>query len=274
MARNGVRGFIDKRKVKGAIASEQYVSGPNAEHLTPADVPLTEEGELATPTPTRLSTGHGRPFQKGNKAGRGRKPKLMMLGVDLQYLDIKDERYRSALRRAEVYLRIRSRQLCAMFGYASAGVNSVCGTGALALAASRYAYQKASEATGDPKMFSVYMKMFMDLSNMHRQSELAAYELCAKEHGIASKKRSVEAVPWLTQGVSDEEGEKEIKEEDDAGYISRLGGSADFSGVNDFGAVAPGKVCTGRIDAGGNTDGDNDGDGVDVCGVVSDIDGG
>jgi len=146
----------------------------------------------------RLRGPRGRPFEKGNKAGR--KPKLAMLGIDIAYLNIQDPRYRAALRRAEFYLKRRSRELAVMFGYASAGVNGVLSSASLQLAASKYLSQLAAELAGvDMKLFVEYMRMAMQLQNSARQNEMAAYEICAKEASIAKKLLDQE-VPWLKSG--------------------------------------------------------------------------
>jgi hypothetical protein len=147
-----------------------------------------------------LTGPNGRPYQKGNKAARGRKPKLAMIGVDVALLDIKDSRYTSALRRAEYYLKRRSRELSVMFGYASAGVNGILSSASLQLAASKYLAQRASEMAGvDMKVFTELMKLSMQLQNSARTNELAAYELCAKESGEA-KRVVKQAAPWLQSG--------------------------------------------------------------------------
>lgn len=155
-------------------------------------------GSIERPEMGRLQGPRGRPFQKGNRAGR--KPKLAMLGIDTKFLEIRDERYRSALRRAEFYLKRRSRELAVMFGYASAGVNAMLSSASLQLAASKWLSQKAAEEAGcDMKMFLELSRTAMQLQNAARANELAAYELCAKESAIA-KKIIDQAAPWLSSG--------------------------------------------------------------------------
>jgi hypothetical protein len=150
------------------------------------------------PTMGHLRGPRGRPFEKGNKAGR--KPKLAMLGIDVAHLDLKDPKYRSALRRAEFYLKRRSRELAVMFGYASAGVNGILSSAALQLAASKYLAQIAAEQAGhNMRDFVEFTRLSMQLQNSARQNEMAAYEMCAKEASIARKLLDQE-VPWLRSG--------------------------------------------------------------------------
>lgn len=142
-------------------------------------------------------TSNGRPFEKGNKAARGRKPKLMMIGIDTSSLDIHDPKYRSTLKRAEFYFKRRSRELCVAFGYVSVGVSGILSTAALQLATSKYLMQLASEKVGrDNKQFASLLELSLKVSNQARQNEITAWELCAKEQGQV--KRAHEMVPWMT----------------------------------------------------------------------------
>ena len=120
------------------------------------------------------------PFQPGNRAAAGRKPKLALLGVEVADADPK---YQKALSRAAYYRRRRCSELAAVHGYVSSGASSLIASGALALCASRYLYELAS-VTGDPEL----LKRASNLANDARQNELAAWELCARESAQRPKK--------------------------------------------------------------------------------------
>jgi hypothetical protein len=115
----------------------------------------------------------GRPFESGNRAAAGRRPKLALLGVTV---DATDARYALALRRAGRYRKRRCSELAAVHGYVSAGAASLIASASLALCASRYLYEVAAE-TGDPAT----LKAASALANDARQGELAAWELSSRE---------------------------------------------------------------------------------------------
>ncbi len=115
----------------------------------------------------------GRPFEKGNRAAAGRPPALALLGVKV---DEADPLYRRVLGQAGRYRRRRVSELCAVYGYVSAGAAGLIASSSLALAASRYCYAKSAEI-GDTGL----LKLGSSLANDARQAELAAVELCQRE---------------------------------------------------------------------------------------------
>lgn len=218
------RSFLELQKNTDKPGWTPKTRNPEVDELTPAERPITEEAVdslevVPTPAPTLtyadvsrpmaglMTTGNGKPFTKGNRAARGRRPKLARLGIDTKYLNIKDERYRGCLRRAEYYLARRCRELCVAFGYVSAGVSGILSTAALQLAASKYIHQLAAEAAGEniPLMIKL-LEIGTKLANGSRQNEISAWELCAKECA-ATRARHSEMAPWLdTGGVLSEPG--------------------------------------------------------------------
>jgi hypothetical protein len=213
------RSFLELQKKKDGEGWFPKTRNPEVTDLTPAETPLTEEAvdqlevvttkapsltmaDSSVPRAGLMSTGNGKPFTKGNRAARGRRPKLARLGIDMKYLDIKDERYRGCLRRAEYYLARRCRELCVAFGYVSAGVSGILSTAALQLAASKYIHQAASEAAGvDMGKMLKLLELGTKLANGSRQNEISAWELCAKECA-ATRSRVSEMAPWLDAGGS------------------------------------------------------------------------
>lgn len=138
---------------------------------------------------TDLST-HPRPW---TKLPRNRRNKLSIMGLGKEYLEKGDPRYKRAMELANVYRKARTRELSAIHGFVSAGVSALLATASLALAASRFLYEKAAE-TGDMDT----IRKASALAGDARQAELAAWELCARE-GMMKRKldASGQMAPWL-----------------------------------------------------------------------------
>ena len=145
---------------------------PRIEVLPAAELPTPNAGETAAVLASRRAIG--RPFEAGNRAAAGRRPKLALLGVRIESAD---PRYALALRRASRYRKRRCAELAAVHGgFVSAGASSLVASAALALCASRYLYECAAE-TGDADT----LKRASSLANDARQGELAAWELASRE---------------------------------------------------------------------------------------------
>lgn len=158
--------------------------------VTPADeMPTPNANETAANLASRR--GRGRPFEPGNRAAAGRRPKLALLGVTV---DAADPRYALSLRRAGRYRRRRCAELAAVHGYVSAGAASMIASASLALCASRYLYELAA-TTGDADT----LKRASALANDARQNELAAWELAAREaEGRKANRAPVNPLaPWM-----------------------------------------------------------------------------
>lgn len=127
------------------------------------------------------------------KPKTGRKTKLAAFGLDPKTIMAGDPAYASCLDQANKFRKIRMKELAQLHGHVSAGAGALLASASLALAASRFLYQKAAES-GDATL----LKQASQLADSHRQSELAAYELASRE-GVL-KKRSALAdagMPWL-----------------------------------------------------------------------------
>jgi len=137
--------------------------------------------------------GHRRGFHAGPNPRGGGKYKLTVLGVSKDVVEKADPKWKNNLKNANAYRKARARELYITHGYVSAGVSALLATSALALAASRYLYEKMSES-GDIS----YLKQASSLADSSRQNEMAAYELCHRE--AVAKGRSDAAssgVPWM-----------------------------------------------------------------------------
>lgn len=126
---------------------------------------------------------------------KGKKTKLSIMTLHEDTLAKADKRYAECLKLADQYRKQRSREFMVSHGYVSSGVSSMLSTAALSLAASRYLYEKSAES-GNLALLIPASKLSTDA----RQSELAAWELCARE---AKARKVAEAnmggVPWLVQ---------------------------------------------------------------------------
>lgn len=127
---------------------------------------------------------------------KGKKTKLATFGLSQEILDKGDPRYAECVKIADDYRKHRSRELVIMHGHISSGASSLLSSASLALAASRYLYERFAE-TGEISVLQMASKLATDA----RQTELAVWELCARE-AISRKKAAAQqqAVPWLTQG--------------------------------------------------------------------------
>lgn len=134
--------------------------------------------------------------QPWTKLPRKRKTKLSLLGVSREMLDNGDPRYANALHQANAYRKVRSKELSRIHGHVSSGASSLLASASLALAASRFLYEKFAE-TGDFDQ----LKLAAKLADSSRQGELAAWEMSAREGLVMRRLRDAElGMPWLASG--------------------------------------------------------------------------
>lgn len=127
----------------------------------------------------------GKPFEKDNKAAKGRVPTLALLGVSAD--DVPDLS-RNDLRKADRYRQRRVRELAGAHGYASAGTCAVLGSAALVLASQRQIALIAFQ-TGNPAMH----KLAADLAEKHSQLEIKA-GFMAKDEAASKPKNSIDGL--------------------------------------------------------------------------------
>lgn len=132
----------------------------------------------------------------GDKKKNRRQTKLAVMGIPTDALNVGDVRYARCVRLASAYRKVRSRELQVAHGYVSAGASALLATASLALAASRYLYEKATEA--GPDEVAGILKHASQLADSARSNELAAWELCAREAVQRKKAEAMNAgVPWI-----------------------------------------------------------------------------
>ena len=170
-----------------AEAGERLVGGFIESNGTQAAVKPIRPDEMAV-----AEMPHPRPW---TKLPRVRKTKIALMGIGRAILDQADPRYKRALLLANAYRKVRSAELATMHGYVSSGASALLSSASLALAASRFLYEKVAEG-GDITL----LKQAASLGDSARQSELAAWEMSAREG--AAKRRldaSKTGVPWLQE---------------------------------------------------------------------------
>lgn len=156
---------------------------------TRGDMKARTRPERLEDGPTDVSN-HPRPW---TKLPRKRRTKLAIMGLGSDLLAKGDPRYRQCMELADKYRRARTKELAAIHGYVSSGVSALLATGSLALAASRFLYEKAAES-GEVDL----MRKAAAMADSARQAELAAWELAARE-GMVKKKldANLVAAPWV-----------------------------------------------------------------------------
>lgn len=128
-------------------------------------------------------------------AGKGRKTKLAAFGLSPSIIKEGDPEYSACLYQANKYRKTRMRELAELHGHVSAGAGALLASASLALAASRYLYQRAAKdgCTDDLKTAS-------KLADSARQSELAAWELSSREGVLKRRQEASEAgMPWIVK---------------------------------------------------------------------------
>jgi len=172
-------------------------------------------GDLPVGSPDRISGGF---LQKGGNSGRGmqlrvqpdemekaptetspkgtgkgRRTKLAAFGLSPSIIKEGDPEYSVCLYQADKYRRTRMKELQALHGHVSSGAGALLASASLALACSRYLFQRAA-TDGD----AATIKMGSQLADSARSNELAAWELAARE-GILKRRQEAASTgtPWL-----------------------------------------------------------------------------
>ncbi len=148
---------------------------------------------VETPRPDELAKAvlpHPRPW---TLLPRRRRTKIATMGLSRDILNRADPAYKRMMLLANSYRKVRASELANMHGCVSSGASALLASASLALAASRFLYEKVAE-TGEIAL----LKQAASLGDSARQSELAAWEMSARE-GAAKRKldASKAGLPWL-----------------------------------------------------------------------------
>ena len=137
------------------------------------------------------------PRARAARMRKGRATKLSIMGISKTILETGDPRYHACLQMANSYRKVRARELAEMHGHVSSGASALLASGSLALAASRFLYERFAQ-DGGGELGVAMLKQAAQLADSARQSELAAWEMSARE-GLVKRKleASTAGVPWL-----------------------------------------------------------------------------
>lgn len=172
-----VGGFVRTRAPSNPNGGGVIVETPRPDELLQAEAPVQT---------------HPRPW---TLLPRNRKTKIALMGISRRVIDGADPRYKKALLYANAYRKVRTRELATMHGHVSSGASALLASASLALAASRFLYEKVAE-TGDLSL----LKQAASLADSARQSELAAWEMSAREGAAKRKLEAANAgMPWMQQ---------------------------------------------------------------------------
>jgi hypothetical protein len=151
-----------------------------------------------------------RPFVAGNRAGRGRRPALVSLGVRVE--DAKDPEYLLELRRGARYRKRRVSELCSITGgELSAGASLMVKHEAMAAVGAAYLFaQAAREGLSVERRAELLLQMDR-LSHGAKQHALAAWELALRE-GTERKARR-ERRPVLARSDDEALADRKRREE-------------------------------------------------------------
>lgn len=143
-----------------------------------------------------LSKPEAPPLAKG--AGKGRRTKLAAFGLSPSILASGDPRYASAIRSANKYRKTRMKELAQLHGHVSAGAGALLASASLALAASRFLYERYAEKPDLGGGELELLKQASTLADKARAAELAAWEMSARE-GVLKRRTEMAntGMPWL-----------------------------------------------------------------------------
>ena len=146
----------------------------------------------------RLPEAEAVELPKGH--GKGRKTKLAAFGLNPTIIREGDPAYAAAIKQANKYRKIRMKELQQLHGHVSAGAGALLASASLALAASRFLYERYANDMENGGGDTSTLKQASSLADSARAAELAAWELSARE-GVLKRRQeaSLTGMPWLTQ---------------------------------------------------------------------------
>lgn len=146
--------------------------------------------------PSAMSQAEAPELPKG--AGKGRRTALSAFGLSPGIIKSGDPRYAAALYQANKYRKTRMKELAQLHGHVSAGAGALLASASLALAASRFLYERYSESPELGGGELELLKQASGLADKARAAELAAWEMSARE-GVLKRRTEMQNVgmPWL-----------------------------------------------------------------------------
>ena len=131
-------------------------------------------------------------------AGKGRRTKLAAFGLSLSIIKEGDPRYAAALYQANKYRKTRMKELAKLHGHVSSGAGALLASASLALAASRFLYERYAEPADLGGGELELLKQASGLADKARAAELAAWEMSAREGVLARRTEMAnQGMPWI-----------------------------------------------------------------------------
>jgi hypothetical protein len=146
--------------------------------------------------PAAMSQAEAPELPKG--AGKGRRTKLAAFGLSPSIIKSGDPRYAAALYQANKYRKTRMKELAQLHGHVSAGAGALLASASLALAASRFLYERYAESVDLGGGELELLKQASGLADKARAAELAAWEMSAREGVLRRRTEMANAgMPWI-----------------------------------------------------------------------------
>lgn len=146
------------------------------------------------------------------ETGKGKTTKLAAFGLNQAIIDNGSPRYKACLKQANQYRKQRIKELHQLHGWVSSGAGALLASASLALAASRFLFERFAEPESSGLQGAgelECLKMASTLADKARSSELAAWEMSAREGILRRRAESANSdVPWLETPQSRKPGRK------------------------------------------------------------------
>ncbi len=169
---------------------------PDPEHLTGGFLQPSNGTIQSRVNPECLSKAEAPERLPG--AGKGRKTKLAAMGLSPSIIKSGDPRYAAALYQANKYRKTRMKELAQLHGHVSSGAGALLASASLALAASRFLYERYAEGPELGGGELELLKQASGLADKARAAELAAWEMSAREGVLKRRSEASNAgMPWI-----------------------------------------------------------------------------
>ncbi len=146
--------------------------------------------------PSKMSKAEAPERRQG--AGKGRKTNLAVMGMCPSIIRAGDPRYAAFIYQANKYRKTRMKELAKLHGHVSAGAGALLASASLALASSRFLYERYSESVENGGGELELLKQASTLADKARAAELAAWEMSAREGVLARRQdMAIAGLPWL-----------------------------------------------------------------------------
>jgi hypothetical protein len=174
--------------------------GADPDHLLGGFLKPSHSGIQSRVMPTALTKVE--PHLVPKEANKGRKTKLAAFGLNPTIIASGDPQYAAALYQANKYRKTRMKELAKLHGYVSSGAGALLASASLALAASRFLYERYADMSTSEGGCLEILKQASTLADKGRAAELAAWEMSAREGVLKRRMESAYgSTPWIESEV-------------------------------------------------------------------------